>query len=72
MILKIISLLTLLLLLLVLVIAGPLATIWSLNTLFALGIEYQVKTWLAVVWLSMVTFGGLKTAIKHTNKRGNL
>lgn len=33
-----------------LIIAGPLLTIWSLNTLFpALAIEYSIWTWLAVV-----------------------
>lgn len=44
--------------LLVLVLA-PFVTIWSLNTLFSVGIEYTLWTWLAAVWLSMVTFGGI-------------
>ena len=38
---------------------APFITIWSLNTLFAVGIEYTLWTWLAAVWLSMVTFGGI-------------
>lgn len=40
-------------------ILAPFVTIWSLNTLFAVGIEYTLWTWLAAVWLSMVTFGGI-------------
>ena len=37
-------------LLIVAVVAGPLATIWALNTLFpALAIPYTIETWLAVI-----------------------
>lgn len=36
----------------------PVVTIWSLNTVFALGIAYGIYEWLAVVWLSMLCFGG--------------
>ena len=39
--------------LLTLVALGPLLTIWSLNTLFATGIEYNIKNWAAMVVLSM-------------------
>lgn len=40
---------------LALVIAGPLAVIWALNTLFpVLAIPYTVWTWLAAVVLGMV------------------
>lgn len=46
------------------IILGPIATIWSLNTLFSLSIPYQFETWCAVVWLSMVTFGNVVTTIK--------
>lgn len=35
----------------VLVIVGPIITIWSLNTLFSLGIAYTFWTWLAVIVL---------------------
>ena len=45
-------------------ILAPFVTIWSLNTLFALGIDYTFWTWLAMVWLSMVTFGGVAYKIK--------
>lgn len=48
----------------ILIAFGPLATIWSLNTLFGLGIEFTFWTWLATVWLSMVTFGSVSSAIK--------
>ena len=34
------------------VIFGPLLIIWSLNTLFALGIEYSLATWFAALVLS--------------------
>jgi hypothetical protein len=44
-------------LLVVLILLGPLATIWSLNTLFALKIAYGFFEWLAVVWLFGFFFG---------------
>ena len=46
------------------IILGPIATIWSINTLFSLTIPYQFETWCAMVWLSMVTFGNVVTTIK--------
>lgn len=49
---------------LVLIVFGPFVSIWSLNTLFGLGIAYTFKTWLAAVWIQMVTFGGVQTAVK--------
>ena len=42
----------------VLVIILPLVTIWAVNTLFGLGIEYTIWTWLASTWLSAVFGGG--------------
>ena len=42
---------------------GPLATIWSINTLFVLTIPYTFETWGAVVWLTMVTFGNVVSSI---------
>jgi len=51
-------------LLAVTVVFAPLATIWSLNTLFGMTIEYSIWTWLAAVWLSATTFGGLQAALK--------
>jgi len=45
----------LVLLFILLVAFGPLATIWSLNTLFpALAIPYDIWTWLAVIWLGAI------------------
>lgn len=42
------------LILLVAILAGPLITIWTLNTLFpALAIPYVFKTWLAALILNM-------------------
>ena len=43
---------------------GPLATIWSINTLFVLTIPYTIETWGAVVWLTMVTFGNVVSTIR--------
>jgi len=40
-----------------LIIVGPFITIWSLNTLFGLGIAYSFWTWLATVWLVGITAG---------------
>lgn len=55
----------LVLLIIAMITLGPLATIWSLNTLFGLGIEFTFWTWLATVWLSMVTFGSVSGAIRR-------
>lgn len=55
----------LILLAVLLIIAGPLITIWSLNTLFGLGIAYTFWTWLAMVWLSLVTFGSVTSSIRN-------
>lgn len=41
---------------------GPFLAIWSLNTLFALGIPYSLKTWLAMIFLSMA-FGNTKLTL---------
>lgn len=37
---------------------GPLAVIWAINTLFALGIAYTLSTWLAMIVL-LVAIGGI-------------
>ena len=37
---------------LLIVICGPLATIWSLNTLFSLSIPYEFDTWAAALILT--------------------
>lgn len=49
----------------VLIFLGPLAVIWALNTLFALGIPYTFWTWLAVLVLN-TTISGSKIS---TNKQ---
>ena len=49
----------LVILLLGLLIVGPFLLIWSLNTLFNLGIVYNGWNWLAMLFI-MTTFGGTK------------
>lgn len=55
----------LLILFVALIVFGPLATIWSLNTLFGLEIAYNIWTWLAMAWLSLATFGSVTSAIRN-------
>jgi hypothetical protein len=38
---------------------GPVITIWSINTAFSLHIAYTFWTWLSMMWLQLVTFGGV-------------
>ena len=38
----------------VLIVAGPLITLWSLNTLFSLNIEYNIATWFASLWIGIM------------------
>ena len=45
------------LVLLVALVLGPIATIASLNTLFSLGIPYNIYTWLSVFWIGLVIAG---------------
>lgn len=45
---------------------GPFITMWSLNTLFGMSIDYSFVTWLAMVWLQLVTFGGVASAVRNT------
>ena len=47
------------------IIFAPLATIWSLNTLFALGIAISIKSWFAMIWIQMATFGSVTAAINN-------
>jgi hypothetical protein len=44
----------LLVLALLLIVVGPLVSIWALNTLFGLGIQYSVATWAAAAWCTML------------------
>lgn len=39
------------------IVFGPLFTIWSINTLFGLGIAYTFKTWLASLILGILICG---------------
>ena len=48
---------------------GPLLTLWSINTLFGLGIVYNFWNWLAVAWLNLATFGGLSMAIRSLKQK---
>ena len=50
------------------IIAGPLLTIASLNTLFGLNIAYTLYTYLSVMWLNITTFGGLGLSIRRLKK----
>ena len=54
--------------LLAVIIAGPLLTIASLNTLFGLNIAYTLYTYLSVMWLNLATFGGLGLSIRSSKK----
>jgi hypothetical protein len=45
--------------------AVPLITIWSFNTLFAMGIEYTAWTWLAAFWLQAMLTGSVGAAIRR-------
>lgn len=57
--------LTVALLVLGLMLIGPLALIWSLNTLFpALAIPYTIGTWLAAAVLGMVLTPNVKITKK--------
>lgn len=47
----------------VLIIFWPLALIWSLNTLFPLGIAYTFKTWTAALLISIL-FGSKSSSKK--------
>jgi len=57
----------LIIVLIALIVIGPFVTIWSLNTLFGLSIDYTFWTWLAVVWLSLVTFGSIVSSTQKRN-----
>lgn len=57
----------LVLFILMLLVLAPLITIWSLNTLFALGIAYGVAQWLAVLWLSLLLGVGTGLRMRSTS-----
>jgi len=45
-------------------IVGPFAVVWSVNTLFGTGIEYSVKSWIAVI----ILYGVLSTITPASDK----
>ena len=65
---KYVAIIGALVVLLAVIIAGPLLTIASLNTLFGLNIAHTVYTYLSVMWLNLATFGGLSVAIRSLKK----
>ena len=66
---KYVAIIGALVVLLAVIIAGPLLTIASLNTLFGLNIAYTVYTYLSVMWLNITTFGGLSVAIRSLKQK---
>jgi len=44
----------------VFLLVGPLISIWTLNTLFGLGIVYTFWTWLAMLCAHVFFHGGIK------------
>ena len=47
------SIFAIIILLIAVIVLFPLAVVWALNTLFALGIAYSFWTWLAVLILGL-------------------
>ena len=66
---KYVAIIGALVVLLAVIIAGPLLTIASLNTLFGLNIAYTLYTYLSVMWLNITTFGGLSVAIRSLKQK---
>ena len=66
---KYVAIIGALVVLLAAIIAGPLLTIASLNTLFGLNIAYTLYTYLSVMWLNITTFGGLSVAIRSLKQK---
>ena len=66
---KYVAIIGALVVLLAVIIAGPILTIASLNTLFGLNIAYTAWTWLSVAWLNITTFGGLSVAIRSLKQK---
>ena len=50
---------------LAMIVAIPLVSIWSFNTLFAMDIEYTAWTWLAMFWLQAMLTGPVGAAIRR-------
>lgn len=56
--------LTVIAIVIAIVVGGPLLIIWSINTLFAIGIAYTIKTWFAALVLGAVIGGGSSSKSK--------
>ena len=54
----------LLILALLIIVFAPLVTIWALNALFGLEIAYNIGTWFAVLWLSLIVSGSKASVSK--------
>lgn len=54
---------------LVVITIAPLLTIAAINTLFATGIAYNFFTWLSMLYLQMISFGGVIAVLKRIEKR---
>ena len=65
---KYVAIIGALVVLLAVLVAGPLLTIASLNTLFGLNIAYTLGTYFSVMWMNLTTFGGLGLAILSLKK----
>ncbi len=61
---KYVAIIGAILVLIALMFVSPLLTIASLNALFGLNIAYTVWTYLSVMWLNFITFGGLGLLIR--------
>ena len=55
------TMLFLIALLIAIIVIGPLLVIWSMNTLFTLGIPYDIYTWCAAVILGIAVNGGIRS-----------
>lgn len=68
-ILRIVGIFFLVLLIVAMIGIGPVISIWSLNTLFNLAIAFNLYTWLAMVWVQLVTFGGVIGKLSQISKK---
>ena len=55
------TMLFLIVLLIAIIAIGPLLVLWSLNTLFTLGIPYDIYTWSAAVILGITINSGIRS-----------
>jgi len=46
-------------------VVGPWFTLWSLNTVFGLGLVMTFKMWMSLAWLGLLVGGG---AIKYNSR----